>query len=180
MDNLIPIFDGDLIKQRVTVIAEQISADYKYNENEVVLIGVLKGSFIFLADLIRNLKIDTIKVDFIGISSYDGLQTSGKIRITKDIDIELSDKDVIVVEDIIDSGLSINWVLDYIKTLGPKSIKVCTMINKQEGRQKSVNIDYVCHVITKGFLVGYGLDYNEKYRNLPAIYALEQSMGTNS
>ena len=171
MPNLILVLTKEEIEKAVCEIARRISSDYI--ECDLVLIGVLKGAFIFLSDLIRKLTIP-VKVDFAGLSSY-GAQTSttGSIHLTKDIEIDLKDTDVLIVEDIIDTGLSLTYLVDHIKKSNPKSVKICTLLDKRERRREDINIDYIGHIIEKGFLVGYGLDYAEKYRNLPEVYHLE-------
>lgn len=171
MAELIPVLKQDDIQKRISVIARRISADYK--DRELVLIGVLKGAFIFLSDLIRQLTIP-VQIDFISAHSY-GASTfsSGNICLTKGLDIEVANKDVLIVEDIVDTGLTLSRLVDYIKSLGPASVKVCALINKLERRESELKIDYVCHVVKKGFLVGYGLDYAENYRNLPEVYCLK-------
>jgi hypoxanthine phosphoribosyltransferase len=171
MPNLIPVLTKEEIDKAVSEIAGRISSDYK--GCDLILVGVLKGAFIFLSDLIRQLTIP-VKVDFARLSSY-GTQTStsGSIHLTKDIEIDLKNKDVLIIEDIIDTGLSLTYLVDHIKTFSPKSVKVCALLDKRERRKADINIDYVGHVIEKGFLVGYGLDYAEKFRNLPEVYHLK-------
>lgn len=171
MPNLIPVLTKEEIDKVVSEIARRISSDYK--GCDLILVGVLKGAFIFLSDLIRQLTIP-VKVDFAGLSSY-GTQTStsGSIHLTKDIEIDLKNKDVLIIEDIIDTGLSLTYLVDHIKTFNPKSVKICALLDKRERRKADINIDYVGHVIEKGFLVGYGLDYAEKFRNLPEVYHLK-------
>ncbi len=171
MPNLIPVLTKKEIDNAVCEIARKISSDYK--DCDLILIGVLKGAFIFLSDLIRQLTIP-VKVDFAGLSSY-GTQTStsGSIHLTKDIEIDLKDTDVLIIEDIIDTGLSLTYLVDHIKKSNPKSVKICALIDKHERRKADISIDYVGHKIEKGFLVGYGLDYAEKFRNLPEVYHLK-------
>jgi hypoxanthine phosphoribosyltransferase len=171
MPDLLPVLTKDDIDKLVGTIARRISLDYK--DRELVLIGVLKGAFIFLSDLIQNLTIPA-KVDFVGASSYSsGTSSSGNIRLTKEVDIDLRNKDILIVEDIVDTGLTLFYIVDYLKSFNPKTIKICTLVDKHERREAKVNIDYACHVHEKGFLVGYGLDYLEDYRDLPGIYHLK-------
>jgi hypoxanthine phosphoribosyltransferase len=171
MPEFIPVLTKSDIRDRVSALGERISADYK--GKDLVLIGVLKGAFIFLSDLIRHITVP-VKIDFVGAASYgDKTETSGRIKLTKDVEIDLRDKDVLVVEDIIDSGLTLAHLVDYLKSLGLKSIKICTLVDKRERRQAAVSVDYACHVVEEGFLVGYGLDYAEDYRHLPEIYHLK-------
>jgi len=171
MPEFIPVLTKSDIRDRVAALGERISADYK--GKDLVLIGVLKGAFIFLSDLIRHITVP-VKIDFVGAASYgDKTETSGRIKLTKDVEIDLRDKDVLVVEDIIDSGLTLAHLVDYLKSLGLRSIKICTLVDKRERRQAAVSVDYACHVVEEGFLVGYGLDYAEDYRHLPEIYHLK-------
>ena len=171
MTDLIPILKKDDIEKMVADVAKKISADYK--DSELVLIGVLKGAFVFLSDLIRQITIP-VKIDFVGVSSY-GSKTvsSGKIKLTRDIEIDIKDKDVLIIEDIVDTGLTLKYLIDYLKSFDPKSVKICALLDKLERRETEINIDYLCHRIEKGFIVGYGIDYAENYRNLPAIYQLK-------
>ncbi len=165
------VLSGQEIDQSINRISAKISEDYK--NAKPILIGVLKGAFIFLADLSRSLDMP-VEIDFIGASSYgDKAQSSGKPKVTKEIGINVSGQDVIVVEDIIDTGLTTSMIMRHIETLGPKSLKLCALIDKRERRQTDIKIDYAGNIIQEGFLVGYGLDFNEKYRNLPGIYKLE-------
>ena len=171
MPELVPILEKDDIDKIVAEVAHKISNDYQ--DKELILIGVLKGAFIFLSDLIRHLTIQ-VKVDFIGASSYgSGTSSSEKVKITKNIGIDIREKDVLIIEDIIDTGLTLDFIKAYLESFRPQSVKVCTMLNKKERRKTSVVIDYIGHEFEKGFLVGYGLDFDEKYRNLPDIYHLK-------
>ncbi|MDF2856477.1 MAG: hypoxanthine phosphoribosyltransferase [Neobacillus sp.] len=160
------------IKQRVKEIAEEIENDL-VNE-EIVLIVVLKGSFVFAADLIREMKSD-IKVDFISVSSYsDQTETTGKVKLIKDLDANITNRNVVVVEDIIDSGLTLHFLREHLKMHKPKEIKICTLLDKPERRRVDLPVDYVGFVIPDEFIVGYGIDYAQKYRNLPYIATVEE------
>lgn len=171
MPELISVLNKNEIDNKVAQVARRISADYQ--DRELVLIGVLKGAFIFLSDLMRHLSIP-VKIDFVGVSSYgSGTSTTGTIKLTKKIDIDLTNRDVLVVEDIVDTGLTLAYIVDYLKTLNPKTIKVCALLDKHERREVAIKIHYACHQVAEGFLVGYGLDYNENYRELPEIYRLK-------
>ncbi len=171
MPEFIPVITKSEIQDRVAALGERISADYK--GKDLVLIGVLKGAFIFLSDLIRHITVP-IKIDFIRAASYgDDTETSGCIKLSKDVEIDLRDKHVLLVEDIIDTGLTLANLVDYLKSLGLKSIKTCALVDKRERRQAAVSVDYACHIVEEGFLVGYGLDYAEDYRHLPEIYHLK-------
>ena len=171
MPELIPVLEKNEISNLVAQVALKISSDYQ--DKELILIAVLKGAFIFLSDLVRCLSIP-VKVDFVGASSYDNSTSSGgTIHLTKKVEIDLTNKDILVVEDIVDTGLTLSYIVDYLKTYNPNTIKVCTLIDKRERRRKAIQIDYTCHMASKGFLVGYGLDYNDKYRELPGVYRLK-------
>lgn len=160
------------IKQRVKEIAEEIEKDL--NHEPIILVIVLKGSFVFAADLLREMKGD-IKVDFISVSSYgDETETSGKVRLLKDLDANITNQNVVVVEDIIDSGLTLNFLSDHLKTHKPKQIKICTLLDKPERRRVNLPVDYVGFVIPDEFIVGYGIDYAQMYRNLPYIATVEE------
>jgi hypoxanthine phosphoribosyltransferase len=170
MPDLIPVLTKDEIDDRVTAIAQKISSDYQ--DRELVLIAVLKGAFIFLSDLFRKLTIPA-RIDFLRAASYGSdTSSSGKIRLTKEIEVDVKNKDVLVIEDIVDTGLTLSFILDYLRSFGPRTLKICTLIDKRERRELKIRIDYVCHAVDKGFLVGYGLDYAEDYRNLPGVYQL--------
>jgi hypoxanthine phosphoribosyltransferase len=172
MPELIPVLDEETIAQRVDAVARQISSDY--TDADLVIIGVLKGAFIFMADLIRRLELDRMTVDFIRLSSYKGNDHSaGRIDLLKDTEVDLEGKDLLIVEDILDTGLTLAYLRDHLKTMHPRSVKTCVLIDKYERRQVDIEAEYVCHKVKEGFLVGYGLDYAETYRNLPGIYNLK-------
>jgi len=170
MTELIPLISENEIKTKIKEIGLKISEDYK--DTNLVLIGILKGSFIFLSDLARKISIDH-EIDFIAASSYEGTSSSGKVKITKDINIDIKNKNILLVEDIVDTGNTISTLINYFNSFNPLSIKVCSFIDKHERREVNINVKYSCFSLEKGFIVGYGLDYNEKYRNLPAIYDLK-------
>jgi hypoxanthine phosphoribosyltransferase len=169
MTELIPVISEEKIYENIKKTANKISLDY--SEKNLVLMGILKGSFIFLADLCRQISISH-EVDFLGAKSYEGASSTGKLIFTKKPDINLENKDVLLVEDIVDTGQTLSRIVEFIRTLKPASVKICTLIDKYERRKVHIDVDYQCFVLEKGFLVGYGLDYNEKYRNYPAIYSL--------
>ena len=170
MTQLIPMISEEEIRTQVKETGRQISSDYE--GKNLVLAGVLKGAFVFLADLTRAITIDH-EIDLIGASSYSGTTSTGEITFTKKPDIDLEGKDVLLVEDIVDTGNTLSALLEYIKTLNPASVKICTLINKHERRETEIDVAYSCFTLEKGFIVGYGLDYNELYRNLPAIFDLK-------
>ena len=158
------------IEKRVREIALEISRDYQ--GTEPVLIGILNGVIFFFADLVRNLTIP-IKMDFIRAASYgSGTTSSGTIRLSKDVEIDVRGKHVIVVEDIVDTGLTLSKIKENLEKKGPESVKICVLIDKSERRETEVRIDYCGFHIEEGFVVGYGLDFNEEYRYLPEIFVL--------
>ena len=156
---------------RISEMGAKITADYA--GKEILMIGVLRGAVVFMADLARAIKVP-VAIDFMAVSSYgSGTSSSGVVRILKDLDEDVEGKHVLVVEDIIDSGLTLNYLLDNLKSRKPSSIKLCTLLNKPERRKVEVNIDYNGFTIPDEFVIGYGLDYAEKYRNLPFIGVLK-------
>lgn len=174
VSELSPVLSEEEIRKRVAALAQQISADY--SGKSLVLIGVLKGAFVFMADLIRQMSIP-VEIDFIRASSYGHCSSSsGEVRLTEDIGTELKGRHVLIVEDILDTGLTIERLISCIASHEPLSVRVCACVDKKERRQKDFEADYVCFSLEEGFLVGYGLDYAEKYRYLPAIYALTNSI----
>ncbi len=170
MTQLIPLISQEEIKTQVKEAGRKISIDYK--DKKLVLAGVLKGAFVFLADLTREITIDH-EIDLIGVSSYSGTSSTGEITFTKKPDIDLEGKDVLLVEDIVDTGNTLAALMDHINTLNPASVKICSLIDKHERRETEIDVTYSCFTLEQGFIVGYGLDYNELYRNLPAIFDLK-------
>ncbi|MBI3078552.1 MAG: hypoxanthine phosphoribosyltransferase [Deltaproteobacteria bacterium] len=170
-DTLIPAFSREQIAVAVETLARRISADYA--GRDLLLVGVLKGSFMFLADLVRALTIPA-EVDFVRLASYGaGIASSGAVQITKDLETTIEGRDVIVVEDIVDTGQTLRFLLDLLRLRHPPSLKVCALVDKPGRRAVEVPVDYVGFPEASGFLVGYGLDLNERYRLLPAIYRIE-------
>ncbi|MCG8637400.1 MAG: hypoxanthine phosphoribosyltransferase [Desulfobacterales bacterium] len=170
MPEFIPMISEEEIKEQTREVGKQIAEDYK--DLDLVLVGVLKGSFIFLSDLTRQISIDH-EIDLVGASSYEGTSSTGQIVFTKQPDLELEGRDVLLVEDIVDTGQTLSKIVEFIGLLNPRSVKICTLIDKHERREVELEVDYSCFSLDKGFIVGYGLDYNEKYRNLPAIFDLK-------
>ncbi len=167
MEKIEILFSKKEIEDRICEMANQINQEY--NNDEVILIGVLKGSFIFIADLIRKLNVKN-NVDFISVSSYgDKTETSGVVRLIKDLDHDISGKNIIVIEDIVDTGLTLKYLVDLLEQREPKSIKICTLLNKVCRRRVELNIDYIGFDIDDYFVVGYGIDYAQKYRSLEYI-----------
>jgi hypoxanthine phosphoribosyltransferase len=161
------------IARRVAELAGAINRDYA--DRDLVMIGVLKGAFIFLADLVRALPF-SVDVDFVRLCSYGaGTTPSGEVHITKDVELSLKDRDVLIVEDIVDLGFTLNFLRQHLLSHRPRSLKICCLIDKKERREVEVPLDYVGFTVEKGFLVGYGLDCGEKSRTLPEIYVLEKN-----
>ena len=156
------------IAERVQVIGQEISSASVEN---LLVVGILNGAFIFTADLVRAIT-TPLEVDFIRVASYGNNTSSGEIRLFKDLEIPVSGKNVLLVEDIVDTGNTINWLAEHLKGRGAASIKLCALIDKRERRQQEVRIDYCGFLVEEGFLVGYGLDHAEHYRHLPDIYSL--------
>lgn len=168
---LTQLISPDELRRHLDEMAERINKDYE--GRSLVLIGILKGSFIFLADLARRLTVP-VEIDFVRLASYGAkAETSGQIEITKDIELAVEGRDVLLVEDIIDTGTTVAWYLEKMQGRSPASIKICALIDKYERRSKKVPIDYVCFPLEKGFVVGYGLDFSERHRNLPGIYEVQ-------
>lgn len=171
-ENLKILYTKEVIHQRVADLADQISRDYP--SGSVLLVGVLKGAVVFLADLIRALKIPAT-IDFVRLSSYGSSTTSsGKVEIIKDLEMPIAGKDVIIVEDIIDTGLTIKFLKEELTKRQPRSLRICTLLNKEFRRKVEITADYVGITMDKDyFVVGYGLDFSERYRYLSDIHYLE-------
>lgn len=162
------------IKKIVTDLGARISEDYK--DKNLLMVSVLKGSVVFMADLMRAVTIPC-RIDFMSVSSYgSGAKTSGVVKIIKDLDLNLEGYDLLVVEDILDSGKTLDYLLNVLKQRNPASIKICTFLDKPERRQVDLFADYSGTTVPDEFVVGYGLDYDEKYRNLPYVGALKRSV----
>lgn len=165
------LLSAEELAKRIEEIGAEITKDYA--GKEILMIGVLRGAVLFMADLARAIKVP-VAIDFMAVSSYgSGTSSSGVVRILKDLDEDVAGKHVLVVEDIIDSGLTLNYLLDNLKSRKPASIKLCTLLNKPERRKVEVKIDYNGFDVPDYFVIGYGLDYAEKYRNLPFIGILK-------
>ncbi len=166
------LISAEKIQARIREMGEQISRDYP--EGELHLVCILKGAVFFLTDLARAMKRDAF-VDFMGISTYGkGKSTSGEVKVTKDLDISLEGADVLVVEDIVDSGVTLNYLLNVLEQRKPRSIRIAALLDKPERRIRPVPVTYVGFQIPDRFVVGYGLDYAEKYRNLDDICVLDE------
>ncbi len=168
------LFSEEQLKQRVEQLAAEINRDYA--GQELMLISVLRGSFVFMADLVRELTVPCT-VDFMAVSSYgSGTSSSGQVQITKDLSEDISGQHVLVVEDILDSGNTLSYLLELLRARKPASLRLCTLLDKPERRIKPVQLDYTGFSIPDAFVVGYGLDYDEHYRNLPYIGILKPSV----
>jgi hypoxanthine phosphoribosyltransferase len=166
------LFSRDTIQKRVRELAGQISKDYV--DSELIIIGVLKGAFIFMADLVREISIPC-RIDFTRLASYgDGSDSSGKVVMTKDIETSIKGRDILIVEDILDTGLTLQYLVGWLKERNPDSLKICVLLDKRKRRKVFFEADYVGFTIDDGFVVGYGLDFNEKYRFSPDIYVIKQ------
>ncbi len=172
LENLNVLINEEKLQARISEVAKEISNDFK--GEELVLVCILKGAVYFAVDLSKSLTDNTVILDFMKVSSYgNNLETTGKINFKLDTSVDLENKNVIIVEDIIDSGITLNYLYDYLKTKNPKILKICVLLDKKERRQKEINIDYVGFEIQNKFVVGYGLDYEDKYRNLPYVGYIE-------
>lgn len=165
------------IAKRVKELGKQLTEEYK--GRELLIVGVLKGCMLFLSDLVRTIDIP-LTMDFMVVSSYGtATKSSGVVRIIKDLEREIEGKDVLIVEDIVDSGLTLSYLIENLKTRNPKSIKVCSLLDKPDRRKAKVDIEYVGFKIPDEFVVGYGLDYAERYRNLPFVCVLKPEVYSN-
>ncbi len=161
------LIDRDRLQRRVAELGEEVSADYA--GRDLLLVGVLKGAVFFMADLMRHLTIPC-EIDFMAISSYgDSTDSSGVVRILKDLDINIEGRDVLVVEDIIDSGLTLSYLMRNLEAREPASLEICALLTKPERREIDVPVRYVGFEIPNRFVIGYGLDFAERYRNLPYV-----------
>lgn len=166
------LYSEERIAAAVEKLAQQISAAYA--GQELLLVVVLKGAFIFAADLVRRLELP-LAVDFVQLTSYRGMESTGRVVINKDVEADVTGRHVLVVEDIVDTGLTLAFLLETLRSRGPKSLRVCTLIDKRSRRSAEVAADFVGIGCEDGFLVGYGLDLDERSRELPAIYEVDQN-----
>jgi hypoxanthine phosphoribosyltransferase len=164
---LVPCVSAEELEKRVAELASRINTDYE--GKSLILVGILKGAFIFLADLARRISVP-VEIDFVRLASYgQDSETSGEVRITHDLELSVQGKHVLVVEDIVDTGITLAWFIDHLNGHQPESVKICALIDKSERRKVEVRLDYVGIRMEEGFLVGYGLDFAERHRNLPSI-----------
>ena len=169
------LIEKNKIDDAVIKLGNAISRDYA--EKQPVMVGVLKGAFIFMADLLRSITIPC-EVDFLSIGSYNGTSSSGVVRLLSDLTVDVTGRHVILIEDIIDTGRTATYILDNLKTRRPESLAVCTLLDKEEARQVDIELQYVGFTIPDVFVVGYGLDYDQKYRHLNYIGVLDGSEST--
>ena len=168
------LIEEDALARRITELAEEVSSDYV--DRDLLLIGVLKGAIFFMADLMRHIELPC-EVDFMAISSYGGsTDSSGVVRILKDLDINIRDRDVLVVEDIIDSGLTLQYLMRNLRSREPASLEVCALMTKPARREVEIPVRYVGVEIPNRFVIGYGLDFAERYRNLPYVGVLDPEL----
>jgi hypoxanthine phosphoribosyltransferase len=167
------LLDAATIQSRIKILAGQIEAEYPEPE-EIHMVCVLKGGFVFMADLVRQMT-TRVSLDFIAVSSYGaGTKSSGEVRFQKDLDTSLEGRHVIIVEDIVDTGLTLKYLQEILRSRAPKSLKTCCLLSKPSRRRVEVPVEYIGFTIEDKFVVGYGLDYAEKYRNLPYIAVLQE------
>lgn len=161
-----PLFDESTISKRLTELGAKITEDYA--GEPVLIVSVLKGAFVFTADLIRHIRLP-VEVDFIGLASYEGTQSTGHVRITSDLSSKIEGRNVLLIEDIVDTGKTLDFLRDMFSLRQPKSLKVCTLLSKPGSHQMKTNLDYVGFEISKEFVIGYGLDLDQRYREIPYI-----------
>ena len=161
------------IKQICKRLGEEISRDYK--DKNLLLVSVLKGAVVFMADIMRNITCDC-EIDFLAVSSYSGTKTTGVVKFKKDMDVDPDGRDILIIEDILDSGVTLSYLKQVLLQRNAKSIKICTFLDKPANRRADIEADYVGKVVPDEFIIGYGLDYNEKYRNLPYVGILKREV----
>lgn len=167
------LYSRDRIATEVSRLGAEISRDYA--GQEIVLVGVLKGSFLFIADLVRVIEVPTV-IDFVRLASYgSGTSTSGIIEFRKELEMSIRDRNVIIIEDIVDSGYTLECLYNKLLLQNPRSLKICTLIDKRARREVAIEADYVGITLEDGFIIGYGLDHDERYRNLPDIYLVDEA-----
>lgn len=168
------LFSEDELRDKIRQMGAKISNDY--SGKELILIGVLKGSVVFMSDLIKEITIPC-KMDFMAVSSYgSSSETSGVVRILKDLDFDIQGKDVLIVEDIIDSGVTLKYLMKYLSARKPNSLEIICLLNKPERRKVDIDVKYLGYNVPDYFLVGFGLDFAEKYRNLPYVGILKEEI----
>lgn len=172
MEEIKVLIDENKLNARIKQVAEEISKDY--NEEEIVLICILKGAAYFAVDLSKKIIDSVVILDFMKVSSYgNSKESTGKVELKIDLSTNIENKNVIIVEDIIDSGYTLSYLYDYLKKKNPKTLKICVLLDKKERRKKDIKVDYTAFEVENKFIVGYGLDYEDKYRNLPYVGYIE-------
>lgn len=166
------LFSKEEIREKVTELASRIGEDYA--DKDPVLVGVMKGSFVFVSDIVRELDAKA-ELDFIWTSSYGTKKfSSGEVKIMKDLDVSISGRDVLIIEDIVDTAVTVSFIVEHLKRRNPASLRLASLIDKRETRMVPIEVDYVGFQVERGFLVGYGLDYEQRFRGLPDIYVIEE------
>ncbi|MEW6189899.1 MAG: hypoxanthine phosphoribosyltransferase [Actinomycetota bacterium] len=164
------LISQEQIQAKVKELADRISQDYR--GKDILMVCILKGAFMFLGDLLKHLSLP-VEIDFMATSSYGRrMKTTGRVRVTKELEVDIRERHVLVVEDIVDTGHTLKFILDYLASKKPASLKVCALLDKKERREVPINLDYVGFAIPNVFVVGYGLDYAERYRNLSYVASL--------
>ncbi len=166
MNNIENLISNETLQKRINQLADEINNDYK--GKDLIVVCVLKGAFYFFSDLTRKLT-SNIQLEFMRVSSYEGENTTGKIKVKLDLDCSIEGKDVLIVDDIIDSGFTTSFLMKHLASKNPKTIKLCVLLDKLEKRKNDMKADYVGFTISNHFVIGYGLDLDEKYRNIPEI-----------
>ena len=167
-------FTEEQLHEKVAELGARITEDYR--DKNPLIVSVLKGSYVFMADLTRKIEVPCT-IDFMSVSSYGkGTTSSGQVQITKDLSDDIEGKDIIVVEDILDSGVTLSHVCAHLREMGPASLKICTLLDKPSGRKVDLTPDYTCFTVPPAFVVGFGLDYEDYYRNLPFVGVLKPSV----
>lgn len=175
-DILQVLFSEEQLRQKCAELGARISRDYE--GKNLLMVSVLKGSVVFMADLMRHITVPC-GIDFMAVSSYgSGVKTSGVVKINKDLDIDLAGRDILIVEDILDSGMTLAYLTELLRDRGPASIRIAALLDKPSRRKANVQPDYVGYVVPDEFVVGYGLDYDERYRNLPYVGILKPAVYT--
>lgn len=168
------IYESDEIQRRVDELGDTITEDF--SDQKILLVGVLRGCIAFISDLMRSIDL-AVEIDFLAVGSYGQTsESSGVVRVLKDLDEDIEGRNVLLVEDIVDTGLTLDFLNGYIRSRSPKSLNICSLLNKKECREVEIDVDYIGFDVPDEFLVGYGLDYAQKYRNLPYIGALKQKV----
>jgi hypoxanthine phosphoribosyltransferase len=168
------LIDEEELSKKIRELGEQITKDYK--DKDLMLIGILKGAVIFMSELSKNIDLP-LTMDFMAVSSYGNTtRSTGEVKIIKDLDFSVEGKDILIVEDIVDTGLTLTYLTDNLRKRGANSVKIATLLDKPEGRDMKISVDYLGFIVPDEFVVGYGLDYAEKYRNLPFVGTLKEEI----